>query len=518
MTMLRISVLFALVCTFPAAGCGGSSPSDNNNNHIIGDASFLDGEPTDGRPADGSQVDGTLPDGASPDGGQTDGSLTDAAQDSGFDPCDWDNDGVVDEQCGGPDCEPMNPNIPAATEVDCGNLLDDDCDGFTDMADSECTATNDTCANPIDISGGGSFASSTVGVNADYGTWACGPDLVYEFTLTNPTVTTFTLTVPDPINPPPNFEVDFNVFVGDQCPPDGGVWNSCYCAEPGGGWCDAFPASVAKCFRYGPGTYYVVVQAGDFMNGDGYPFTLDFVLDGPATLPCASAIDISAGGDFDLDATGVSWVNALDECGAAGTNEALYTLTVNTLTNVSLTTYQRDGALYLLDTCSVSATPLSHAPPQFNLPAGTYTVVKELDTYWGSGTSYLNVRFDTPGGACTDATAITGTGSFAGTTAGLTNRILTEPYPTVWGYGPEAVYQVIVAADTRVVADLIPLYTGGILYFQDECMVSATADYNRFNKTHKDKILTPGSYYLIVDGEYAGNEGDYVLNVTFLPP
>ena len=78
------------------------------------------------------------------------------------------------------------------------------------------------------------------------------------------------------------------------------------------------------------------------------------------------------------------------------------------------------------------------------------------------------------------------------------------------------VYRLDLATQTRVVADLIPFYSGAILYFETECGVSDTADYWSFDPDHKDEILAPGTYYLVVDGDDAGDEGGFILNVTFI--
>ncbi len=133
--------------------------------------------------------------------------------------------------------------------------------------------------------------------------------------------------------------------------------------------------------------------------------------------------------------------------------------------------------------------------------------------YASAGAGDLEVSFAAPGSACLGAPAIGGTGSFSGTTSG-TNRLVASNGD---GRGPESIYRIDLAAETRVVADLIPLYAGAMLYFETECGVSATTDYRPSDPTHLDRRLSAGTQYLVVDGRIAGQAGDYVLNVTYLP-
>jgi hypothetical protein len=423
-----------------------------------------------------------------------------------------DNDGDYavdcrDSDCFGPGCSP---------ESFCQDTMDNDGDGLTDFDDPDCAPDNDTCAAPQDITGGGTITGSTQGANEDYGSWACGPDLTYQLDLAQPQLGYFTLTVEDP-DFQTSQEVNYNVFVGEGCPPDAN-WGSCYCASDDGMWCDSFPATIERCFRLQAGTHHAVVQAGDIMSWSdpGVPFTLDVSFDTWPTIACGSLPDASGGGDFLLDESDPLWVNARGSCDPMwAKKEAMFTFDTASTVNLSISTPDRNGDLFLIDSCSASATPLAYEPPQFDLPAGSYYIVKELGYYSGTGDSYLHVDLAAPGSACVDATPITGTTAIDDTTEGGQQLLLTR----YGGYGPEVVYQVQLTTETRVVANVVAdTLTNPMLYFQDECMISSTADYSTSSPITKDKTLPAGNYYLVVDGENADDSGSFILNVNFLSP
>jgi len=52
---------------------------------------------------------------------------------------DADGDGYSDEACGGTDCDDADPAISPGADEDCGDGIDNDCDGWIDYSDPECT-------------------------------------------------------------------------------------------------------------------------------------------------------------------------------------------------------------------------------------------------------------------------------------------------------------------------------------------------------------------------------------------
>src|SRR5690606_21412132 len=106
-------------------------------------------------------------------------------------PRDLDGDGDVDFFCvpageEGGDCDDRDPTVSSLRSEVCDDFVDNDCDGEID--EGECGGPpNDVCADPLDISAGGSFLLNTSGANPDY-TTSCSTvmrrDLVASFTLT----------------------------------------------------------------------------------------------------------------------------------------------------------------------------------------------------------------------------------------------------------------------------------------------------------------------------------------------
>ncbi|MEM1028922.1 MAG: putative metal-binding motif-containing protein [Myxococcota bacterium] len=87
-------------------------------------------------------------------------------------PRDVDGDGDPDENCGGGDCNDLDPLVSSLQPEICGNGLDDDCD----LTFDEVTCTNpqhDTCLDPLDITAPGTYPMSTVAAAPHYGA-SCG--------------------------------------------------------------------------------------------------------------------------------------------------------------------------------------------------------------------------------------------------------------------------------------------------------------------------------------------------------
>jgi Putative metal-binding motif len=85
---------------------------------------------------------------------------------------DADGDGDPDDHCGGGDCDDTDPTVSSKLAEVCENQKDDNCNGVVD--EMPCVSPkHDTCADPLNISGAGSYALNTTGAHFDYPT-SCG--------------------------------------------------------------------------------------------------------------------------------------------------------------------------------------------------------------------------------------------------------------------------------------------------------------------------------------------------------
>jgi hypothetical protein len=76
---------------------------------------------------------------------------------------DGDEDGYLNDACGGDDCDDSSPVIHPGVAEDCANGIDDDCDGFTDDVDPDCGPPY--TSNAIVLAGGAHSVKGSGAVN-----------------------------------------------------------------------------------------------------------------------------------------------------------------------------------------------------------------------------------------------------------------------------------------------------------------------------------------------------------------
>lgn len=89
-------------------------------------------------------------------------------------PRDVDGDGDPDWNCaGGGDCNDTNPTVSSQAVEVCGNEVDDNCDGEMDETPCE-SPKNDTCLDPLEIAGDGTFLFETAAATSQLAATCAG--------------------------------------------------------------------------------------------------------------------------------------------------------------------------------------------------------------------------------------------------------------------------------------------------------------------------------------------------------
>ncbi len=256
-----------------------------------------------------------------------------------------------------------------------------------------------------------------------------------------------------------------------------------------------------------------------------------------AQLDCVNATQISCGQTL-TDNNLVGCVNTVTGgyCGSADNSytgkEKIYKLVIPTTTqtvNISLTGLTADLDLFLLRSCTPgdcianSATASNTAPEVVSatLAPGLYFIV--VDGWGGAGCNYnLSVSCASSTGQpdCATATPIACGQTVTGNTStGVNNTV--GPYCSAYcNYtGKEKVYSLNVTTTSTVTINATGL-TGDLDMFllnacnRNSCM--ASSGYASNSNEQIIKVLTPGTYYIVLDG-YAGAISPFQLSVSCVP-
>ena len=181
-----------------------------------------------------------------------------------FDCPDADGDSYMDEECGGLDCDDMNPEIEPPAAEDCQNGIDDDCDGLVDGDDPQCG----TGCRPEEalIECGEIVSGTTVGGVNILDRYSCtswseyGPESVYLLSI--PAEADITARINGMIE-------DLDIFILS-----GSIDGACpeNCLDHDG--------SSAMEYDAPPGEYYIVVDGYDGVS-DSFLLTIECTFDCP---------------------------------------------------------------------------------------------------------------------------------------------------------------------------------------------------------------------------------------------
>ena len=132
----------------------------------------------------------------------------------GCTPCpDRDGDGSGALWCGGTDCDDLDPARAATLPEHCGNGIDDDCDGASDLLDTACHPENLVCPG-VSLALGEATHGTTITDGAmPPASDTCGASAFYTLTLTGTSDVEVTLRLDTPPPPTP---------ACPDCPPPSG--------------------------------------------------------------------------------------------------------------------------------------------------------------------------------------------------------------------------------------------------------------------------------------------------------
>ncbi len=466
---------------------------------------------------------------------------------------DRDGDGHGTQYCfGGDDCDDANPAMhPGAREL-CDSGIDEDCDGRADLVDEDCATGGATCDAAVAITPGTSVEGAVITTGGPgTGGGTCGASRFHTLALTEASDVEITLSLMEPPPPTPvpgcpdctpshEWEYWFNVFFetacGDPTTDVGGAAGGCRVWGPGSFFGGS--SSMTRLLRRVPaGAYALEVQASDWRGW--MPAAIRYTLDvtvRPADAPACGTASVLAPGVAVSGRTGSGTDAFATDCRGAAlvAEEALHTFTLTSRRRVRLEAVGvvdpatgvapglRVGLTSACDPAAARVACLEHAGRECHeratleetLDAGTYWVVVEGVSGGDDGYA-LTLTTEGPSTACRSAAAIAASGAWMGDTTGGPDGFR-DPGVCGDGYGPDAVYRVDVASEQRVVLDLVASYSGAQLSLFEGCGEARLAGGG--GRARIDVVLAPGTYYAVVGGASATDEGRYVLNATFVAP
>ncbi len=377
---------------------------------------------------------------------------------------------------------------------------------------------NADCSDPLDVSAGGRFEGTLVDVS-DSTTLACGsggPDAVHRFTLTEPRDVVVALNSTS--------GTDSMAFeLRSSCDDEGSALR-CTRGEP----------ALARYHQLPAGTYYLWVEGASGLEVD---YRLEIAFEAPTPPPPGDVCD-----DPIVLTPGEPYVGTLldkqddlpTRCGF-DYRDAVHRFTLTEPSDVLLTA---DGggsfvSLSVRSACASEPSELrcdSGSPATTRLralPAGDYYVV--VESYRASGYSLqLDVSPPTPvtdvsgNDTCASAFVVpSGGGFFRGDTSGLA-----DDYGGSCGgsaTSPDVAFQVELAERKRLVARTDGSGFDTVLTLHRGACGEATErecddDGGEGTASMIDRVLEPGTWFVVVDGFGSGSSGEYLLEVTLADP
>ncbi len=388
-----------------------------------------------------------------------------------------------------------------------------------DFQDPEPPAVNETCDGAIDVSAGGVFPGSFIGVANDLST-SCGstnaPDLTYAFTIAEEqdVLISATSLTRDAVA----------VSVRSDCADE---MTQVRCAR-------GAPAGT-RLHRLPAGTYSIIVEGSTFRAFD---FNLSVEFEAPTDAPegdaCGDPISVPLNttvmgsladkqDDIDLSC-GFHYPDAVYE----------FELTENSDVLISADADTTSMFLGLQGTCGDEDSQLrcsSGRPGRVrvrDLSPGTYTVVVESATRTGFEFSVETTPPTTPtpvedNSGCGMAHVVPPTGGlFSGSTATFLNDLETRSCGSM-ARSNDAAFSLTLTEEQRVRAStegsdfdtVLHLHTG---MCETRMETVCDDDGGEGSTSLIERVLAAGTYFFVVDGWGTSNDGDYLFEVVISDP
>jgi hypothetical protein len=297
-----------------------------------------------------------------------------AAKDCVHEPRDFDHDGEADYHCpGGTDCDDFDAARNMSVAETCRDGIDNDCDDLVDENDCGALA-HDTCVDPLNITGGGTFEVPIVGAVGDY-TTSCGQmdsphDLVFDFTL----------------DAPGDVKLVAHGLLGDGSEEVASLSIERACGDS---------ASEVQCARGFPsdlrvralaaGHYYVIASSSVAVRSLLLTASFGAATEAPPNATCAQATEIGQGGHFEGD-----FVDVGDEitsrCAIQGQPDVFYAFTLDQEQDVEISAVGGESGALSVSVRTGCDSDVEVGPCQtglrvltrlHRLPKGSYVLVLE---------------------------------------------------------------------------------------------------------------------------------------------
>ncbi|WP_373548274.1 pre-peptidase C-terminal domain-containing protein [Haliscomenobacter sp.] len=417
------------------------------------------------------------------------------------------------------------------------------------------------CSKAVPISCGNTVNSTTVGGTNQLQNYDClggftlvGPEKVYKFTLTQTTTVSIALAIQ-------TSGLDLDLFLmGDVCNYFSGendvfkVSGDICIAESSSDNRSSNRENITKTL--GPGTYYIVID-GQFSYSQG-AFQLSLVCGGnEGGSICSKAMPISCGNT--LNGTTVNESNLLREYDCLGGftllgPEKVYKLVLTQRTSVSIDLAIQNAGLdldlFLLgdvcnyfsgendvfkvsgDICIAESSSDNRISNRENitriLDPGTYYIIVDGQFTTSMGAFQISVSCGQNGSICEKATPINCGTTLSGSTVAETNILSSYNCLTASTFvGPEKAYKFTLSQRTPVTInmaiqtlgldlDLFLLRECNNIQFgaTSQCVAESSSDNRTTNQEAITITLDPGTYYIVVDGQFVSSAGAFQLSVN----